>query len=33
MDKKAKKNLEAAGWTIGDAQGFLGLTDAEAEFI
>ena len=33
MDKKAKKNLEAAGWTTGDARDFLGLTDAEAEFI
>jgi predicted XRE-type DNA-binding protein len=33
MDKKAKKVLEVAGWEVGDAQDFLGLTDAEAEFI
>jgi predicted XRE-type DNA-binding protein len=33
MDKKTMKKLEAAGWTVGDAQEFLELTDAEAEFI
>ena len=33
MDKKTRKKLEAAGWTIGDAGDFLELTDAEAEFI
>ncbi len=33
MDKKTKKKLAEAGWESGDAQDFLGLTDAEAEFI
>jgi predicted XRE-type DNA-binding protein len=33
MDKKTEKELAAAGWTSGDAQDFLGLSDAEAEFI
>lgn len=33
MDKKTKKKLEAAGWATGDAKDFLGLCDAEAEFI
>lgn len=33
MDKKTKAKLEAAGWKTGDAQEFLGLSDAEAEFI
>ena len=33
MDKKTEKKLAAAGWTSGDAQDFLGLSDAEAEFI
>ena len=33
MDKKTKKKLEAAGWEAGDAKDFLGLSDAEAEFI
>lgn len=33
MDKKTRERLEAAGWTTGDAKDFLGLTDAEAEFI
>ena len=33
MDRKTKKKLESAGWQIGDAQDFLGLADAEAEFI
>jgi hypothetical protein len=33
MDRRTKTKLEAAGWTTGDAQDFLGLTDAEAEFI
>lgn len=33
MDKQTKKRLEADGWQIGDAQDFLGLADAEAEFI
>lgn len=33
MDKKTKKRLAEAGWESGDAKDFLGLTDAEAEFI
>ena len=33
MDKKTRAKLEAAGWKIGDAQEFLGLSEAETEFI
>ena len=33
MDKATKNKLAAAGWKTGDAQDFLGLTDAEAAFI
>ena len=33
MDAKTKKRLEASGWTVGDANDFLGLTDDEAGFI
>ena len=33
MDKATKKKLAAAGWQTGDAQDFLGLTQAEAAFI
>ena len=33
MDNKTKKKLKAAGWESGDAKDFLGLSDAEAEFI
>ena len=33
MDKKTKKKLQDAGWESGDAKDFLGLSDAEAEFI
>lgn len=33
MDAKTKKKLKTAGWVEGDAKDFLGLTDAEAEFI
>ena len=33
MNKTKKKNLEAQGWKVGDAQDFLALSDAEAEFI
>lgn len=33
MDKARKARLEAAGWKIGDTKDFLGLADAEAEFI
>jgi hypothetical protein len=28
-----KKKLEAAGWIVGDARGFLALTPDEAEFV
>ena len=33
MDKATRKKLEAAGWKTGDAQEFLGLTEAEAAFV
>ena len=33
MDKKTRAKLEAVGWRIGDAREFLGLSEAEAEFI
>ena len=33
MDEKTKKKLEAAGWETGNTKEFLGLSDAEAEFI
>ena len=33
MDEKTRTKLEAAGWKTGDAQDFLGLSDAEAAFI
>lgn len=33
MDEKSKKRLEAAGWVIGGPRDFLGLSEAEAEFI
>jgi len=33
MDAKRKKKLEAAGWKVGDATDFLGLSSEEAEFI
>ena len=33
MDKKTKAALERSGWTTGDAQDFLELSDAEARFI
>ena len=33
MDKATKKKLEAASWKTGDAQEFLGLTDAETAFV
>jgi len=33
MDEKTKKKLEAAGWETGNTKDFLGLSDAEAEFI
>ena len=33
MDKRTRQKLEAAGWVVGDTDQFLGLTDAEAEFV
>ena len=33
MDAEKKKRLQAAGWTIGDASDFLGLTPAETELV
>jgi DNA-binding XRE family transcriptional regulator len=33
MDEQKRKRLEAAGWTVGDASDFLGLTPVEAELI
>jgi predicted XRE-type DNA-binding protein len=33
MDSKSKEKLEAAGWVVGDAEEFLGLSEAESEFI
>ena len=33
MEEAKRKRLEVAGWRVGDAQDFLGLTDAEMEMI
>ena len=33
MDASKRKRLEAAGWTFGDAQDFLGLSDEETAFV
>ncbi len=33
MDSAKRKRLEAKGWRVGDAQEFLGLSDAEAAFV
>jgi predicted XRE-type DNA-binding protein len=33
MDEKTRKKLESSGWTVGDTQDFLGLSDAESAFI
>src|SRR3954470_4862827 len=33
MKSNKKHRLEAAGWRIGDAKEFLGLTPEEAEFV
>ena len=33
MDSEKRKRLETAGWAVGDASDFLGLTDAEAELV
>lgn len=33
MRKEKKKRLEAKGWKIGNAKGFLGLSEEEAAYI
>ena len=33
MESAKKRKLEAAGWQVGDATDFLGLTQAESELI
>ena len=33
MDSEKRKRLEAAGYAVGDASDFLGLTDAETELV
>ena len=33
MDPAKRQRLEAAGWTVGDASDFLGLSPEEAAFI
>lgn len=33
MDSAKRQRLEAAGWTVGDASDFLGLSPEEAAFI
>jgi DNA-binding XRE family transcriptional regulator len=33
MKTETRKKLEAAGWRVGDAKDFLGLTAGEAEFV
>ena len=33
MRKGKRQRLEAAGWTVGSTQEFLGLTDAEAILV
>jgi DNA-binding XRE family transcriptional regulator len=33
MDAAKRKRLEAAGWKVGDAADFLGLTPAEIELV
>jgi DNA-binding XRE family transcriptional regulator len=33
MDKLTRKRLESAGWKVGGASEFLGLTDAEAAIV
>lgn len=33
MDAKKRKRLEAAGWSVGDAAGFLGLTPEESVLV
>ena len=33
MEKQKARRLKAAGWSVGDASDFLGLTPEESEFI
>jgi hypothetical protein len=33
MDSKSRQPLEDAGWVVGDTEEFLGLSEAESEFI
>jgi DNA-binding XRE family transcriptional regulator len=33
MQTDKRRKLEAAGWTVGDARDFLGLSASEAEFV
>jgi predicted XRE-type DNA-binding protein len=33
MDAETQKRLEEDGWVFGDAQSFLGLSDAEIDYI
>ena len=33
MKADKQRRLERAGWRVGDAKEFLGLTDAEAQFV
>ena len=33
MEKKKQEKLEAAGWAVGSPKGFLGMTDAEADYV
>lgn len=33
MKTSTKKKLEAAGWRVGNAQEFLGLTEAEEQLV
>ncbi len=33
MDDRKRKSLEADGWSVGDAQDFLGLSDEETRLI
>ena len=33
MDEKKRKRLESAGWKLGNASDFLGLTKIETELV
>lgn len=33
MDESSRKRLEQAGWSVGSAKDFLGLSDEEAAFV